>query len=62
MPKTLKLMTAEIDALRAAIPTRTAELTKAIARERDPEWLAALRSERDALSSALVKLAAADEA
>jgi hypothetical protein len=51
------LTPSERDALRTAIPTRCAELTRAIAKERDPEFLAIMRAERDALLSALPKLA-----
>lgn len=60
-PKTtdVALTVEEIDALRSAIPTRTLALTKAMAQERDAGWKANLRVERDALESALKKLAGA---
>ena len=56
---TIQLTQDEIDALRSAIPARTLELTRAIARERDQQLLAHLRGERDALESSIKKLAAA---
>lgn len=56
------LTAAEIDALRQAIPARTGALTKLVANEQDPEMKAAIRAERDALESALVKLAAMEGA
>lgn len=56
------LTPAEIDALRQAIPARTGALTKLVANEQDPEMKAVIRAERDALESALVKLATMEAA
>jgi len=56
------LTVAEIDALRLAIPGRVGALTKLIANERDPEIKELAKGERDALETALVKLAAMEGA
>lgn len=56
------LTTAEIDALRQAIPGRVGALTKQIANERDLEMKEVAKGQRDALETALVKLAAMEGA